>query len=63
MTWRQNYDRFEEQNGEMKAHVDNMYKLVNEYAKANSIILAYDDTAERFVEAIATYIVNSKGDK
>lgn len=44
-------------------HVDQMYKLINEYAKANGIKLAYNDIAEIFVEAIATYIVDSKNSK
>jgi hypothetical protein len=60
VSWRTNYDNFEENNQEMKKHVDEMYKLVNNYANKNRITLAYDDTAERFVEAIATYIVNSQ---
>lgn len=54
-----NYARFEEQNVEMKKHVDAMYSLVNEYAKENGIKLAYNDIAEIFVEAIATYITES----
>jgi hypothetical protein len=54
-----NYARFEKQNPEMKKHVDSMYVLVNEYAKANGIKLAYNDIAEIFVEAIATYISDS----
>lgn len=63
VSWRKNYDNFEENNQEMKKHVDAMYQLVNNYANKNRIKLAYDDTAERFVEAIATYIVDSKGGK
>lgn len=54
-----NYAAFEENNPEMKKHVDNMYDLVNQYAKENGIKLAYNDIAEVFVEAIATYIVDS----
>lgn len=55
-----NYAEFEENNSEMVIHVNNMYKLINQYAKDNGIELAYDDRAEIFVEAIATYIVESK---
>lgn len=55
-----NYAEFEENNPEMKEHVDQMYKLINNYAKENGIKLAYDDRAEVLVEAIATYIVNSQ---
>lgn len=55
-----NYAKFEESGSEMKAHVDTMYKLINEYAKENGITLAYDDRAEVLVEAIATYIVESE---
>lgn len=50
----------EEENGQMKNHVDNMYGLINQYAKENNIQLAYNDIAERFVESIATYIVDSE---
>lgn len=60
MNWRKTYDRIEKENPELKQHIDNMYNLVNDYAKANGIRLAYDDTAERFVEAIAKYIVESE---
>jgi transcription initiation factor TFIIIB Brf1 subunit/transcription initiation factor TFIIB len=45
---------------EDKLHVDRMYDLVNKYAKEHGIKLAYNDTAEKFVEAIATYIVESR---
>lgn len=59
-----NYAEMEENNSDMKNHVDAMYKLIDDYAKENHIKLAYNDDAERFVEAIATYIVESnKGDK
>jgi len=54
------YEQMEENNLEMKRHVDNMYNLINDYAKENGIRLTYDDVAERFVEAIATYIVDSE---
>lgn len=57
---RRNYDLLEENNQELKAHVDKMYNLVNNYANKNRITLAYDDRAELLVEAIATYIVNSQ---
>lgn len=55
-----NYAKFEEENPTAKNHVDKMYKLVNEYAKENGITLNYGDIAEHFVEAIATYIVDSE---
>lgn len=57
MSIHQNYEAMTE---EQKKHVDKMYDLVNQYAKENGIKLAYDDTAEVFVEAIATYIKDSE---
>lgn len=59
---RETYDEIEETNSELKEHIDNMYKLVNEYANEHDIKLAYDDRAEYFVEAIAKYIVESAED-
>lgn len=56
------YRMMEEENEQLKKHVDNMYGLINQYAKENNIQLAYNDIAERFVESIATYIVESKED-
>lgn len=45
---------------EEKVHVDRMYDLINKYSKEHGLKLAYNDTAEKFVEAIATYLVDSK---
>jgi hypothetical protein len=55
-----NYAEFEKNRPDMKKHVDAIYDLVDVYAKANRIKLAYGDDAERFVEAIATYITVSE---
>jgi Skp family chaperone for outer membrane proteins len=60
MSIHNNYAKMEENNPEMKQHIDNMYDLVNNYAKENGISLAYDDRAERFVESLATYTVESE---
>lgn len=54
------YAVLEEEQPAMKVHVDNMYNLINQYAKENEIPLTYGDYAEDLVEAIATYIVYSK---
>lgn len=55
-----NYKVMEEENQVVKKYVDEMYDLVNQYAKENGIKLAYNDYAEKFVESIATYIVESQ---
>ena len=60
MNIHKNYAMFEEQDITMKKHVDSIYNLVNDYAIKNDIQLNYNDDAERFVEAIATYIVESR---
>jgi hypothetical protein len=54
-----NYAYLGENVPELKKDVDTMYNLLNIYAKENGIKLAYDDRAERLVEAIATYLVES----
>jgi hypothetical protein len=57
------HKNYVEISNEMVKHVDKMYGLINQYAKENGIKLAYDDRAEVLVEALATYIVESGGNK
>jgi hypothetical protein len=45
---------------EEKQHIDNMFTRISQYADDEKISLAYDDRAERLIEALATYIVESK---
>ncbi len=55
-----NYAYFKEDYQEMAKHVDNMFDLISEYAKGHNIPLKMDDRAEKLVEAIATFIVESR---
>lgn len=43
-----------------KINVDLLYNALNKCAKENGIQLAYDDRAEKFVDAIATYLQESQ---
>lgn len=56
---RETYDRIEAESPELKKHIDAMYDAVNDYCRENGITLAYDNRAERMVEAIAKYIEES----
>jgi hypothetical protein len=51
------HNNYEKISNDLRGHVDEMYKLVSKYAKENNIPLFYDDRAEEFVEAIATYVL------
>lgn len=54
------HNNYEKLPNEDRKHVDEMYNLINKYAKENSVPLFYDDRAEVFVEAIATYVLEGK---
>lgn len=43
-----------------KKHVDEMFELLNDYSIVHNIPIAYDDRAEVLVEAIATFLIESK---
>lgn len=55
-----NYEEFEKNHKAMAKHVDNMFNLIYKYGRKHNIPLRGDDRAERVVEAIATYIVESR---
>jgi hypothetical protein len=56
--WREFYGEY--LSHDVKKVIDDAYSAVNEYFKDNSVSVAYDDRAERFIGAITEYIIESK---
>lgn len=59
MTIHNNYNKL---NNEERKHVDMMFTNLCDYAFSNNVKIRVDDRAEALVEAISTFIVESKGE-
>jgi hypothetical protein len=54
------HNNYSKMTDEEKEIVDAIYNVVHKFCNEHDILIAYDDTAEVFVEAIATYLKDSE---
>ena len=55
-----NHNNYNKLSNEERKHVDMMFEEIYKYAQKNRVIVKPDDRAEKLVEAIATFLVESK---